>query len=167
MKLHPTTLILAIFAGLVAVGCGSEEPTTNTEVNTPADNTPADNTPADKPADNTPAPAPAEDEPAPQPEEEAVAVDMEGAKAAFLACAACHGNTGEGDGAASAALNPKPRSFSDKEWQASVSDDHLAKVIVEGGAAVGLSPLMAASAHLADQPEVVAGLVKMVRDFGK
>lgn len=160
MKLHPTTLLLAAVAGLVAVGCGSEEPTTNTEVNTPADNTPANN----PPADNTPDPQP---EPQPEPEAEGPKVDMEGAKTAFIACAACHGNTGEGDGAAAVALDPKPRSFKDKDWQASVTDDHLRKVILEGGAAVGLSPLMAPNAHLANQPEVVAGLVQMVRDLGK
>ncbi len=37
---------------------------------------------------------------------------VEKGKASFaLNCAACHGAKGEGDGAAAAALNPKPRNF--------------------------------------------------------
>lgn len=82
-------------------------------------------------------------------------------------CAACHGMTGEGDGMAAAALNPKPRKYSDKEWQASVDDSYIAKVIVEGGPAVGKSPLMAPNADLKDKPEVVKALVAKVRSFGK
>jgi cytochrome c553 len=168
MKLHLTTLILAIFAGLVAVGCGSDEPTTNTETNTPADNTPAETTPAENtpaPAENTPAPA--DSTPAPETESEAAKVDMDGAAKAFAVCATCHGTTGMGDGAAAASFPVKPRSFSDKDWQAKVTDEHLAKVILEGGAAVNLSPLMIPSPQLASQPEVLAGLVKMIRDMGK
>src|SRR3989442_1592969 len=49
-------------------------------------------------------------------------------------CSTCHGAGGKGDGIAGAALNPKPRNFTDAAWQKSVSDTHLAKVIVEGGA---------------------------------
>lgn len=44
----------------------------------------------------------------------AVADELEQGKTVFNgigACASCHGATGAGDGAAAAALNPKPRSF--------------------------------------------------------
>ncbi|HEY1097715.1 MAG TPA: cytochrome c [Myxococcota bacterium] len=82
-------------------------------------------------------------------------------------CAACHGVNGKGDGLAAAALNPKPRDYSDKAWQASVDDNYIAKVIVEGGAAVGKSPLMAANADLKDKPDVVKALVAKIRTFGK
>ncbi len=82
-------------------------------------------------------------------------------------CVSCHGKTGVGDGPAAAALNPKPRSFGDAEWQGKVTDEHLAKVIVEGGAAAGLSPLMPPNPDLKDKPGAVAELVKRVRALKK
>ena len=81
-------------------------------------------------------------------------------------CTACHGSAGKGDGVAAAALNPKPRDMTDGAWQKSATDDHIKKVIVEGGAAVGKSPLMAANPDLKDKPAVVEELVKIVRAFG-
>lgn len=80
-------------------------------------------------------------------------------------CATCHGATGAGDGPAAAALNPRPRTLRDAKWQASVTDDHIAKVIVRGGAASGLSALMAANPDLETEPKVVGGLVELVRGF--
>jgi len=59
-------------------------------------------------------------------------------------CAACHGPEGKGDGVASAALDPKPRDLSDGAYVSTLSNEHLYKVISEGGPAVGLSPMMAA-----------------------
>ena len=59
-------------------------------------------------------------------------------------CAACHGPEGKGDGVAAAALDPKPRDLSDGAYVSTLSNEHLYKVISEGGPAVGLSPLMAA-----------------------
>lgn len=82
-------------------------------------------------------------------------------------CGTCHGPEGRGDGTAGAALDPKPRNFHDRGWQMKVKDDHLKKVIVEGGAAVGLSANMAPNPELADKPEVVAELVKRIRSYGK
>lgn len=81
-------------------------------------------------------------------------------------CAACHGPSGMGDGPAAASLNPKPRNYSDAAWQASVTDADIAKIIVEGGQAVGKSGMMPAQSQLRDKPEVVAGLVKIIRGFG-
>jgi mono/diheme cytochrome c family protein len=80
-------------------------------------------------------------------------------------CVVCHGNHGAGDGPGAAALNPKPRAFSDATWQASVTDDQIKKTIVEGGAAVGKSAAMAANPDLADKPEELSALVKIVREF--
>jgi len=78
----------------------------------------------------------------------AQAADVEAGKAKFQQfCATCHGPAGHGDGPASAALNPKPRALDDAEWQASVDDDYIKKVIAEGGSAVGLSPMMTAWGH--------------------
>lgn len=82
-------------------------------------------------------------------------------------CVTCHGTDGKGDGPAAANLNPKPRNYTDKAWQASVTDDQLAKVILEGGAAVGKSPLMPPNPQFKDKPQVIAELVKIVRGFGQ
>jgi cytochrome c oxidase cbb3-type subunit 3 len=57
-------------------------------------------------------------------------------------CASCHGQSGKGDGPAAAALNPKPRDHTDKETMSKMSDDDIFKVIKNGGASVGKSPLM-------------------------
>jgi mono/diheme cytochrome c family protein len=57
-------------------------------------------------------------------------------------CVTCHGESGKGDGAAAAALNPKPRDHTDKEYMSKMSDDDMLKVIKNGGASVGKSPLM-------------------------
>ena len=81
-------------------------------------------------------------------------------------CGACHGTSGKGDGPGAAALNPKPRNYTDKAWQASVTDEQIKKTIVYGGAAVGKSPNMPSNPDLDSKPEVVEGLVKIVRGFG-
>ncbi len=81
-------------------------------------------------------------------------------------CVGCHGPKGLGDGPAGAAMNPKPRNFTDKAWQGSVDDARIAKVIAEGGASVGLSPMMAPWGAVLSGPEVTA-MVKYVRDLGK
>jgi len=80
-------------------------------------------------------------------------------------CVTCHGDKGIGDGPGAVALNPKPRSFKDRKWQLNTKDDRIKKVIVEGGAAVGLSEGMAPNPELKDKPEVVAELLKIVRSF--
>jgi mono/diheme cytochrome c family protein len=58
-------------------------------------------------------------------------------------CTACHGESGQGDGPAAAALDPKPAAFGSPGFFDSRPDDHLRKVIKEGGPAVDKSPLMA------------------------
>jgi len=81
-------------------------------------------------------------------------------------CVLCHGATGKGDGAASAALNPKPRAFGDPAWQKSVTDEHIDKIILSGGPAVGKSPLMPANPDLSGKPDVIHALRDIVRGFG-
>jgi cytochrome c oxidase cbb3-type subunit 3 len=66
----------------------------------------------------------------------------EGKKVYMQFCASCHGQSGKGDGPAAAALNPKPRDHTDRQYMSSLSDEQLFKVIKEGGASVGKSPLM-------------------------
>ncbi|HTJ46736.1 MAG TPA: cytochrome c [Kofleriaceae bacterium] len=82
-------------------------------------------------------------------------------------CATCHGEDGTGNGPGAAALNPKPRNYTDKTWQASVTDDQIKKTILMGGAAVGKSPAMPAQPQLREKPEVVDALVRIIRTFGK
>jgi mono/diheme cytochrome c family protein len=82
-------------------------------------------------------------------------------------CSTCHGQSGTGDGPGAAALNPKPRNYTDKAWQASVTDDQIRQIILGGGASVGKSPMMPASPQFKDKPFVVDELVKIVRSFGK
>lgn len=80
-------------------------------------------------------------------------------------CVTCHGPTGEGNGAASAGLTPKPRNFHDADWQAGVTDEHIDKIIQYGGAAVGKSPAMPPNPDLVGKPEVVAALRQKIRSF--
>jgi mono/diheme cytochrome c family protein len=81
-------------------------------------------------------------------------------------CGSCHGASGKGDGAAAAALNPKPRDLSDKKYVSGLKDDYLTKLIKEGGGAVGKSPLMppmGSALKAADIENVIA----YVRTLGK
>ena len=59
-------------------------------------------------------------------------------------CAPCHGPQGKGDGSLSANLDPKPRNHTDGAYMNTLTDAHLLKVVGEGGAAAGLSPIMPA-----------------------
>jgi mono/diheme cytochrome c family protein len=55
-----------------------------------------------------------------------------GKKVFMTNCAMCHGNEGKGDGAAGAALNPKPRNFVEGKWtQGPGITDHF-KVLQNG-----------------------------------
>ena len=78
-------------------------------------------------------------------------------------CTTCHGERGAGDGPASAGLAPPPRNFQDPEWQRSVGDEHIEKIIQYGGAAVGRSPTMPGNPDLMGKPEVVAALRAHIR----
>ena len=81
-----------------------------------------------------------------------------------LLCATCHGLTGKGDGPA-APKEPKPRSFADKEWQASVNDDHIFNIIRGGGGAVGKNILMPGDPTLTDGQNYA--MIEIVRSFGR
>jgi len=82
-----------------------------------------------------------------------------------MRCVPCHGESGHGDGPGAAALNPKPRNYTDPTWQKSVKDEDIRKTILYGGAAVGKSAAMPASPDLDGKPEL-DGLVAVVRSFG-
>lgn len=55
-------------------------------------------------------------------------------------CAMCHGNAGKGDGAAGAALTPKPRNFTDKALMSKKTDNDLFKVVTKGSPNTGMAP---------------------------
>ncbi len=107
-------------------------------------------------------------EPAPAPAPEPAADPVAEAKEIYAnRCTVCHGEGGKGDGAGSAALDPKPRDFTSAEWQKEVTDEHLRKIIVYGGSAVGKAPTMPANPDLDAKPEVVAELVKYIRGLAQ
>lgn len=81
-------------------------------------------------------------------------------------CFACHGLTGHGDGPGSAALTPKPRDLTDRAWQTSVDDNHIEKVILMGGAAVGKSPVMPAHPQFRSNKGLLRALIEHVRNLG-
>lgn len=69
--------------------------------------------------------------------------NAEKGKAQFVQnCASCHGQAGTGDGAAAAALNPKPRDLTDKAYMGGLKDEYLIDIVKKGGAAVGKSAVM-------------------------
>lgn len=82
-----------------------------------------------------------------------------------MRCQSCHGPEGKGNGPAAASMNPKPRNYTSRKWQKSVTDDKIAETIKKGGAAMGLNPMMPAQQDLTD--EQLAGLVKLIRSFAK
>lgn len=82
-------------------------------------------------------------------------------------CTTCHGADGTGTGPGAAALNPKPRNYTDPAWQDAIKDEDIKHIIVVGGAAVGKSPGMPSNPDLREKPDVVNGLLEIVRSFRK
>jgi mono/diheme cytochrome c family protein len=98
--------------------------------------------------------------PMPEPSREARA---EAAQIFATRCASCHGPLGKGDGPRGAKLSRRPRNFADPVWQLAISDRHLEKVILEGGASVGKSSEMPPNPDLAHKPEVMVALRQHLR----
>ncbi len=92
--------------------------------------------------------------------------EVPGQKSYETYCVACHGANGKADGPGALAMNPKPRNFTDKAWQGKVDDAHIAKIIKEGGAAVGLSATMPPWGAAITDAEI-PNVVQYVRQFGK
>ena len=146
---------------LLALGCGEE----------PQPSSPAP--PATPPRAEAPAPAPAA-APAPAPAEAAApaagapgARDVaQGAARYQQLCASCHGPRGAGDGPAGQALEPKPAKHGDGSYMNGLSNEHLFRVIKEGGAAVGKSPAMAPWGGALSEAEIwnVVAFVRTLAD---
>ena len=84
------------------------------------------------------------------------------------ACATCHGATGKGDGAAAAAMNPKPRSFADGQFAYDTDGDgkagtdaDLLNILKNGTAAYGGSATMPGRADMTDAE--LADMVAYIR----
>jgi mono/diheme cytochrome c family protein len=82
-------------------------------------------------------------------------------------CSQCHGLEGKGDGPAAETLNPKPRNYTDPQWQASVTDADIKAIIVGGGPSVGKSGMMPPNPALKGRDDVLDELVQIIRGFGK
>ena len=72
-------------------------------------------------------------------------------------CAACHGETGRGDGPAAGVMKPAPANHADRAVMSKLTDEDLAKVIQMGGAMKG-KPLMQSNPQIrgADLDALVA-----------
>ncbi|MDP3151522.1 MAG: cytochrome c [Archangium sp.] len=67
-------------------------------------------------------------------------------------CISCHGEKGDGNGPAGAAMNPKPGNFTDPANAERITGEWVYKMVKNGGAANGKSPMMVAwSGALNDQ----------------
>lgn len=82
-------------------------------------------------------------------------------------CASCHGDSGKGDGAAAAALNPKPADFTDPARAAAATDEYIYKMVKDGGAANGKSPLMVAWGPALGDDAKVRDVAAYVRTLSK
>jgi mono/diheme cytochrome c family protein len=82
-------------------------------------------------------------------------------------CANCHGFSGAVNGISSDSLHPRPHKYTDPTWQASVTDDQIKEMILRGGVNMGKSPAMPSYPTLKKHPELLDGLVKLIRSFGK
>ena len=82
-------------------------------------------------------------------------------------CSSCHGATGLGDGPAGINLPPtmKPRNLQSEPLKIAGDDAKFKELIVKGGAAFGLSPLMAPQSGLSDAD--LSDLLAYVRSLRK
>ena len=84
----------------------------------------------------------------------------------MLHCAPCHGDQGDGKGQLAAALNPAPRDHTDSKYFSSKADDHLIKVVANGGSSVGLDEGMPPFNTILS-PDEIKGVVAYVRQLCK
>ena len=143
--------VLGLCGALAFLGCKKELPKNRTPLG-PVTSTPLKTVP--KPMK-------------PQAKTAKYAVGGKAAEVYETRCALCHGDQGKGDGVGASGSPVPPRSFADAAWQKAATDAHIKKIIVQGATAVGMSALMPANGDLATQPNVLDGLVKIIRGFGE
>ena len=92
----------------------------------------------------------------------AESADSEAGKALYeQRCAPCHGPDGKANTPTAQALQPPPRDHTDGVYMNGLSDEHLFRVIKEGGPAVGKSPIMPPQFDLKD--DQLQNLVAFIR----
>ena len=79
-------------------------------------------------------------------------------------CAACHGETGKGDGPGAGVLKPPPRDHTDRAYMRTLTDKQVADIIKMGGAIKG-KPLM--PSHPQFKEAELAALVAYVRSLSE
>jgi len=126
----------ALVGCLLAISCGGEESQPAATAPGAAPSAPAATAPAPVPAQPVPAMTAI---PAPAAKPDAAT----GATLYAANCVACHGPRGDGDGPAAVALVPKPAKHHDGAYMNALTNEHLFRVVKEGGPSVGKSPLMA------------------------
>ncbi|HJN77054.1 MAG TPA: cytochrome c [Myxococcota bacterium] len=94
----------------------------------------------------------------------ALAEDLPGKAVYTQFCVTCHGPEGDGGGPAGAALDPKPANFTEASFWEGRDEAHLKKVVTEGGASVGVSPLMIAWGGVLSE-EQITQVVAYVQSF--
>ena len=93
--------------------------------------------------------------------------DAKAGKAKYDAnCVGCHGATGKGDGAAAAALNPKPGDMTDAKAMKALTDKYLFDIIKDGGVSQKKSPIMPASGKKLNDQEI-SDIVAYIRGLAK
>ena len=61
----------------------------------------------------------------------------------------------------------RPRDLTVPAWQQGATDQHIERIIVAGGRAVGRSPLMPGFPELRADPGLRAGIVDLIRSFSR
>jgi mono/diheme cytochrome c family protein len=146
-----------IVGSLLLLGACGDSSKSGAPAETPATAPP----PAAAPAP-TPTPAPAAPAAPAAPTGDLRGEAAAGAQLYSTYCASCHGPEGKGDGPVAATLSPRPANHADAAYIGSLSDEHLYKVIAQGGASVGKSPLMAPWAGVVND-EGIRDLIAYIR----
>jgi len=74
-----------------------------------------------------------------------------------MACAMCHGTSGEGDGKLGKALKPKPRNFTCAETMKDISSGQMFWIIKNGSKGTGMAPMKLKDSEIWD-------VIKYVRE---
>lgn len=79
-------------------------------------------------------------------------------------CASCHGELGKGDGPGSAALDPKPRDFSNAEYMSGLTDTDIRNTIKYGGAIKGMPQMPSHPQFSEEQLNAIVAYVRTLDD---
>ena len=80
-----------------------------------------------------------------------------------IGCNGCHGDSGTGDGPASAGLEPSPRNFTNAKWQEARTDGELKYTIFNGSDGTA----MIANEAMFDDPNDVWNVINYIRSLKK